>query len=179
MRNCSLSMRRYFRLLAWGWLNVSKEILLTLSKFHEKLPSGSRDIKSFLPGKRECTPSSSLSTKVFPTGRMGRKSSPLTKSLLISHTHFLFPSPTKGSFPHSCYNLVKTSLCTQVMLTLILIDVQDLENVIFSFEKSSNGETHSLLLRSPLPDKKSCPAKGDIFSHCLTLFGKPCQRTKG
>ena len=108
MRNCSLSMRRYFRLPSWGWLNVSKEILLTLSKFHEKLPSRSRDIKSFLLGKRECTPSS-LSTKVFPTGRMGRKSSPLTKSLLISHTHFLFPSPNKGSFPHSCYNLVKTS----------------------------------------------------------------------
>ena len=40
------------------------------------------------------------------------------------------------------------------MLILILIDVQYLQNVNFSFEKGSNGH-NSLLLKVPPPDKKS------------------------
>ena len=40
------------------------------------------------------------------------------------------------------------------MLMLILIDVQYLQNVLFSFEKGSNGENHSLT-DSYHPMKKS------------------------
>ena len=38
---------RYFRLSIWGCQNVSKKILLTLSKFHEKCSGRSGDIKNF------------------------------------------------------------------------------------------------------------------------------------
>ena len=39
LKNCSLSMRRRFRLPTRGWQNVSKKILLTFSKFQEKIPT--------------------------------------------------------------------------------------------------------------------------------------------
>ena len=39
--------------------------------------------------------------------------------------------------------LTSYALNTQVMLILILIDVQYLHNVIFSFEKGLNGQNHS------------------------------------
>ena len=39
--------------------------------------------------------------------------------------------------------LISQSLYTQVMLILILINVQYLQNVVFNFEKGSNGQTHS------------------------------------
>ena len=39
--------------------------------------------------------------------------------------------------------LTSYSLNTQVMLILILIDVQYLQNVIFSFEKGLNGQNYS------------------------------------
>ena len=55
------------------------------------------------------------------------------------------------------------------MLTLILINVQYLKNVVFSFENGSNGQNHST-------SDSYCP----IFpsgisdsSHPITLFGEP------
>ena len=44
----------------------------------------------------------------------------------------------------------------QIILTLILIDVQYVQNVVFSFEKSSNGQNHSLS-DSDHPTKKFTP----------------------
>ena len=48
-------------------------------------------------------------------------------------------------FSSTCtiFILALYSLHTQVMLILILIDVQYLNNVVFSFEKYSNGQNHS------------------------------------
>ena len=43
---CMHKYFRYFRLLIWGCQNVSKEILLTLSKFHEKCPGRSGDVSA-------------------------------------------------------------------------------------------------------------------------------------
>ena len=75
-----------------------------------------------------------------------------------SPIRFLFPSPTKSSFPllnnnlrvinqknviFSCSHCTCTSLYTQVMLIWILINVRYLQNVVFSFEKDSNGHNHS------------------------------------
>ena len=66
----------------------------------------------------------------------------------------------------------------QVMLILILIDVQYLQNVVFSFEKGSNSQNHSFLgshqLKKNHCSKISHHPTGGIFSHTLTLFGKPC-----
>ena len=69
------------------------------------------------------------------------------------------------------------SLYTQVMLILILIDVQYSQNVVFSFEKGSNGQihffsdSHHLIKKSPLQNFPS-PHWGNL-PHLLTLFGKP------
>ena len=57
------------------------------------------------------------------------------------------------------------------MLILILIDVQYLQKVVFSFEKGLDGQNHSSSgpnhLMTPPPSKISiCP-------HPLMLFGKP------
>ena len=49
-----------------------------------------------------------------------------------------------------------TSRHIQVILTLILIDVQYVQNVAFSFEKSSNGQNH-FSSDSDHPTKKSTP----------------------
>ena len=42
------------------------------------------------------------------------------------------------------FTLTLYSLYTEVMLILILINVQYLQNVVFSFEKGSNGQSHTL-----------------------------------
>ena len=63
------------------------------------------------------------------------------------------------------------------MLILILIDVQYIRNVVFSFQKCSNGLNDSSLdSRSPVekipPEKNFCSLWG-IPPYPLTLFGKP------
>ena len=57
------------------------------------------------------------------------------------------------------------------MLLLILINVQYLQNVIFSFEKGSNGQNHSLS-DSDHP-KEECPKANFPSPYPITLFGKP------
>ena len=118
-------------------------------------------------------PINSADTRVFPTGGMRGESphyqkfaqslpylekSPPVDSL---PTKFLFPLP-KFNFPHqitmftnknfifrcchcSCTSFILTScsLYTQAMLILTLINVQYLQNVVFSFEKCLNGQKHS------------------------------------
>ena len=42
-----LQVGRYFRLSTWDSQNASKEFLMTLSKFHEKIPRRSGVIKNF------------------------------------------------------------------------------------------------------------------------------------
>ena len=59
------------------------------------------------------------------------------------------------------------------MLILILIDVQYLKKVVFSFEKGSDGQNHSSLA-SHHSIKKSPPSKIYDFPHPLTLSGKSC-----
>ena len=63
------------------------------------------------------------------------------------------------------------------MLILILIDVQYLHNVSFSFEKGSNGQNRSMLdPHYSIKKLKICPVnfqKGDCPPYpLLTLFGK-------
>ena len=72
------------------------------------------------------------------------------------------------------FTLISYFLYTQVMLILILIDVQYLQNVAFSTEKVSNGQT---LLTFPPPNKKILSPKYSIFQtgaefphNHLTLF---------
>ena len=65
------------------------------------------------------------------------------------------------------------SLYTKVKLTLILINVQYLQNAVFSFEKDSNGQNHSSS-NAHHPTKKSFPSKIYHFLHPLTIFRKPC-----
>ena len=62
------------------------------------------------------------------------------------------------------------SLHTQVMLILILIYVQYLQNIVFSFEKGLSGQNHSLSDFSH-PIEKS-PQANFLSSYPLTLFGK-------
>ena len=65
------------------------------------------------------------------------------------------------------------SLYTKVKLTLILINVQYLQNTVFSFEKDSNGQ-NNLSSNAHHPTKKSFPCKIFHFLHPLTIFRKPC-----
>ena len=66
------------------------------------------------------------------------------------------------------------------MLILILIGVQHLQNVAFSFEKGLKGQNHSSDFHHPI--KKSHQQNDPILSHLgrreppypLMLFGKPC-----
>ena len=69
--------------------------------------------------------------------------------------------------------LLSSSWYTQVMLTLILIDVQYVKNVVFNFEKDINSQNH------PLSDshhliKKSTLQNFNILLDPITLFGKSC-----
>ena len=59
------------------------------------------------------------------------------------------------------------------MLNLIIIDVQYIQNVVFSFVKGLNSQSHSS--DSHLPTKQFPPANFQ-FPHPspITLFGKPC-----
>ena len=79
----------------------------------------------------------------------------------------------------SCTIFILTlySFYTQFMLILILyIDIQYLQNVVFSFEKGSNAQNHSSL--GFQHQKKRSPSKIPHFPqlgdspHALTLFGK-------
>ena len=49
MWNWEFAPRAYFKLPAWGYQGVSKEILLILSKFHENIAIRSGDTEKFLP----------------------------------------------------------------------------------------------------------------------------------
>ena len=51
---------------------------------------------------------------------------------------------TSGCSHSSCIIFILTShsLPAQVMLIVILIEVQYLQNVVFSFKKGSNGQEH-------------------------------------
>ena len=86
------------------------------------------------------------------------------------------PSPPKknllifscGHWPCAIFNLVSYSLYKQVVLILILIDVQYLQNVLFSFENGRNGQTQSFLdFHHQI--KKSLVAKFTMF-HKWTLL---------
>ena len=71
------------------------------------------------------------------------------------------------------------SLYTLVMPILILINVQYLQKVVFSFEKGQMVKT--LLLRFSPPDKKIpplSPQQNFWCQHPLTLFGNPCRMSK-
>ena len=67
------------------------------------------------------------------------------------------------------------------MPILILIEVQYLQNVVFSFEKHLNGQ-NLLLIRFLPPDKKFLSkisqslqlGVGKFLPNPLMLFGKPC-----
>ena len=79
---------------------------------------------------------------------------PLAKNLCIPPTWKSPPSrvpPPKVNPPptkqFSCYDPIKATIFilnsyTQVMQILILIDVQHLKNIVFSFEKGVNGQSH-------------------------------------
>ena len=58
------------------------------------------------------------------------------------------------------------------MLVLILINYQYSQNVIFSFEKSSNGQNYSPSDSHP-SDKKVLTQQNFSFP-LLMLYGKPC-----
>ena len=62
------------------------------------------------------------------------------------------------------------------MQVLILIDVQHLQNVVFGFQKGSNGQNYSPSC-SNHSIKKISPNQNFPFpptlSHPITLFGKP------
>ena len=88
----------------------------------------------------------------------------------ITHTKFLFlPTPTTKQF--SSYNPIKNSILscrhcscsivltsysleTQVMLILILINIQDSQKAVSSFEKGWNWQNH-FILNPPPPCKMS------------------------
>ena len=100
--------------------------------------------------------------------------SPPTK--LLSHpqskVNSLLPFPLNNNFQvgtqkrhfqlQSCsctvFVLIPYSLDTQVVLSLILIDVQYSQKAVFSFKKRSNQENHSSL-SSHHPVKKNSPRK--------------------
>ena len=94
--------------------------------------------------------SGSYLCSIFPTWWM--EESPLpTQNLLIS-CYFkkspssgiaILPHPRLISSPPSHFVLILYSMDTQVMLILILNGVQYSQKAIFSFEKDSNGQTHS------------------------------------
>ena len=82
---------------------------------------------------------------------------PPTKNLFIHplSTKLLFP-PTKSQFNPINKNIIFSyshcsctifvliyTLVKQIILILILIDVQYSQNVVFNFEKFSNGQNHS------------------------------------
>ena len=96
--------------------------------------------------------------RVFPTGRMGESPhQPKFCWLTASPTNFYSIPPKVNSTQYknkivifscshsSCtiFVLISYSFETPIMLILILIDVQYLQNAVFSFEKFSNRQNHS------------------------------------
>ena len=95
----------------------------------------------------------------FPTSQKFAQKSPSTlpqQTLIHSpKVHFLqlnnsfHCNPIKTSFlalaiaPVPFFILTSSSLYTKITLVLMLIDVQYLQNVVFSFEKASNVQNHS------------------------------------
>ena len=73
----------------------------------------------------------------------------------------------------SCTSFVLTwcSLDKQVMLNLILIDVQYLQKVVFSFEKGSNHQNHCSS-GSHYPVKNSPSKISDSLPHSITASWK-------
>ena len=63
------------------------------------------------------------------------------------------------------------TIYTQVMLLFILINVQYLQNVVFSFEKGLSGQNHSLSDSHHLIEKS--PLANFPSPSPLTLLGKP------
>ena len=72
--------------------------------------------------------------RVFSTKGMGRVSAPLTKNLLSPCQPVKIP-PSCSHCSCTIFILLPYSLYAQVMLILMLINVQYLQNVVFSFEK--------------------------------------------
>ena len=73
----------------------------------------------------------------------------------------------------SCSHLLFSHFCLPLYSVLILIDVQYLQNVVFSFEMGSNGQNQSLS-DSHLWIKKSFPHwdGGGNPTYPLVLFAK-------
>ena len=87
--------------------------------------------------------------------------------------------PTKflPFFSFTIFILTSHSLCTQVMLILILIDFHYLQNVVFSFVKGLNGQMHySSDSNHPIkktPAKFPIPPLGGTHPHPLMLLENP------
>ena len=60
--------------------------------------------------------------------------------MLQPNKNFIFSCSNRSC---TVFILTSYSLYTQVMLIIILIDVQFLQNVVFSFEKGANGQNLS------------------------------------
>ena len=60
--------------------------------------------------------------------------------MLQPNKNFIFSCSHRSC---TVFILTSYSLYTQVMLIIILIDVQFLQNVVFSFEKGANGQNLS------------------------------------
>ena len=88
--------------------------------------------------------------------------------MLQPNKNFIF---SRSNYSCTIFVLPSYSLHIQVMLIVISINVQYLQNVVFSFEKGSSGQSHSLS-GSHHPVEKSPPGKFPI-PYPLTLFWKP------
>ena len=62
----------------------------------------------------------------------------------IPPTNWKIAHPLTWKTPPPIFIFTSYSLYTQVMLIFILMDVQYLQNVVFTFEKGLNDQTHSL-----------------------------------
>ena len=82
-----------------------------------------------------------------------------------SPTNKIRPSKVFSCSHCSCtiFILLSYSLYIQIMLILILIGVQHLQNVAFSFEKGLKGQNHSSDFHHPI--KKSHQQNDPILSH--------------
>ena len=92
---------------------------------------------------------------------------------VITNKNFIF------SFSHySCtiFVLTSNSLCTQVILILILIDVQYLQNVFFFFDKGSKGQNHAFqeshlpIRNHPSKYSHSSPTRGNFPLHLNVIW---------
>ena len=88
--------------------------------------------------------------------------------MLSPNKHFIFSCSHCSS---TIFILISYSLFTQVMLSFVLINVQYLQNVVFSFEKGLNGQVYSSSDSNHLI-KKNPPSK---ISHSPYLGDPPPQ----